>query len=442
MVKLLKVQRCLEEFEVEIFGSTARKDLKCGEQDSAILRSNCSTHGVQSSENAQNRNADSYCGADSDIYCPNFRHALTTSDEQELFDDSPARDSQYRPDGWCWPANDRGYQPTPPPPAYLCEGVGRDIELVHFDAKSVSQGGISWKAFYCQVEHTAQTYGWNEWTKLGRLRGALRGPALEFLARLPTEVQSDYQSLVHRLQLRYGRKELPLVQQFELHEVRQDDDEDLDDFADRVMDLAEGAYSEYQMDRTAIEVIAVGALLTGCSDHEAAATVLNQAPNSMQEALRLLRTAITTKKLVSLKWERSKAVHDQSPRALVRCVCEADSDARTLEMQALRKQMADQRRSDEAQLAEIRAQLAEVRAIREEMLALQTSLLSLQMALEGSKQEFDAKKDMRVCSERGERLTIWSPSPNMRIDLHLLNHACRALTSLKVRCPLEVNALL
>jgi hypothetical protein len=67
---------------------------------------------------------------------------------------------------------------------------------------------------------------------------------------------------------------------------------------------------------------------------------------------------------------------------------------------ALKKQMADQRQSDEAQLAEIRAQMAKIRAIREEMLALQTSLLSLQM--------------VRECSERGERLTVRSPSPNMR----------------------------
>jgi hypothetical protein len=242
----------------------------------------------------------------------------------------------------------------------------------------------------------------------------LHGPALEFQARLPSEVRSNYASVVQRFQSRYGREELPLTKQFELHEVRQGADESLDAFAERVMCLVDDAYGEHRMDRTALEVIAVGALLTGCADHEAAATVFNLAPRTMQEALRLLQRTVVTNQLVVRKWGKGRrdmrVRFDQSPEGRVR------------------------RTSDSEDSPETRT-LAEIKAIRQQVLALQSSLSGLQLAVDRVNQRQSDRESRRAspsptpvgcyecgsenhfardCPRRRARMTARSPSPRGR----------------------------
>ena len=133
---------------------------------------------------------------------------------------------------------------------------------------------------------------------------SLRGAALEFYADLPEEVRSSYTSLTRCLQDRFGREDLPITKRFELQEIHQRAEEDLDTFAERVMRLTYGAYSDLNMNRAAIEAIAIGVMLTGCSDTAAAASVMNRNPASLQDALWLLQTAITTNKVFEKRQSR------------------------------------------------------------------------------------------------------------------------------------------
>ena len=178
----------------------------------------------------------------------------------------------------------------------------------------MSQGGIRWKAFHLQLEGIATRYGWDDATRLEKLLLSLRGAALDFYADLPAEDRATYVALARRLNDRFGREDLPITKRFELQEVQQDPDEDLDAFAERVMRLTYGAYADLGMAKQAMEAVAVGVMLTGCTDTDAAGTVMNQNPVFMKDALWLLQTAMTTNRVLQ---KRQRRRSQREPR--VRC---------------------------------------------------------------------------------------------------------------------------
>jgi len=173
--------------------------------------------------------------------------------------------------------------------------------LSTFDAEPVEKGGISWKAFYEQLEGISALRRWDDATKVEQLLVSLSGKALEFFARLPLEDKCSYRALVRRFEDRFGREELSVVQQFQLHEAHQESGEELEAFAERVMTLAYGAYGATGMAMDAIEAIAVSVMLTGCSGREAAATVMNRSPRTMREALRSLKTALAISSVLDMR---------------------------------------------------------------------------------------------------------------------------------------------
>jgi hypothetical protein len=187
-------------------------------------------------------------------------------------------------------------------------------------------------------------------TRLEMLLLSLRGPALEYYADLPEEDRTNYRSLIRCFHNRFGREDLPITKRFELQEVQQNPDENLDAFAERVMRLTHGAYADLYMAKEAIEAVAVGVMLTGCVDATAAASVMNQNPKTMQQALWMLQTAVTTNRVFEKREERrtpreTRVRFAQSPDAHVRVasVREADDDLRWMkkQLQVMQEEMQE-----------------------------------------------------------------------------------------------------
>lgn len=81
-----------------------------------------------------------------------------------------------------------------------------------------------------------------------------------------------------------------------LQDVRQDPDEQLEDFPERTQGLAVDGYPETP-DRF-VEIIAIDAFLKGCYDKRAALVVMDKNPESLEKALQYVRGAVANQKVI------------------------------------------------------------------------------------------------------------------------------------------------
>ena len=244
-------------------------------------------------------------------------------------------------------------------------------KMASFDARPVSQGGMRWKAFHLQFESIADRCGWSDATMRENLVLSLRGAALDFYADLPEEDQDSYRALVRRLKARFGREEAPLVKRMKLQEVQQTPEEDLDAFAERVLRLAYGAYEGLRMESEAIEAIAVNVMLAGCADRNAAATVMNRDPQSMDRALRLLYTAETTNRVLAQRQGRPRVRFERSPEPRVRRST-VEEDVKLLK----------------EQMSSLRTEVSEMKSLKTEIISEFKSLLQANLpALTGASRQ-------------------------------------------------------
>ncbi|CAC5396879.1 unnamed protein product [Mytilus coruscus] len=141
------------------------------------------------------------------------------------------------------------FGPTPP-------------KLAIFDGKS------EWKPYFMQFNHIARTYEWSNEQKLNRLIECLRDKALKFVSTRQETVQKNYDMLVQKLSQRFGNKDLPHTIRRQLQEVRQFVDESIEEFAERIQELATDGY--LNTPENVVDTIAVDAFLKGCTDKKAA----------------------------------------------------------------------------------------------------------------------------------------------------------------------------
>ncbi|VDI25391.1 Hypothetical predicted protein [Mytilus galloprovincialis] len=120
---------------------------------------------------------------------------------------------------------------------------------------------------------------------------------------------------------RFGWKDLPHILRRQLQEAKQGSDESLEEFADKVQELATDGYPESP--DYFIQIVAVDAFLKGCAEKQAALVAMDKNPSSLDEATQYMKSAITNQRLImgSRKTTDIKRVTFEDPAEL------KDSDA-------------------------------------------------------------------------------------------------------------------
>lgn len=98
------------------------------------------------------------------------------------------------------------------------------------------------------------------------------------------------------MEQRFGRTDLPNILRRQLQDIRQEPEESLQEYAERAQELASdgfpGAPEEF------LQMMGTDAFIKGLLDKRAALTVLDKDSQSLDEALRQVRSAVTNQRLI------------------------------------------------------------------------------------------------------------------------------------------------
>ena len=256
--------------------STTQKETKEGKGTEQLrngIRTNRNEPARMNNRNSPIKVDDQYSeeGSDDDV-------TYSDSEESEYDEHSPQLDSAQngRPFFKDGSNNQEQYyrSPCPSPP---------QMETFHGDRSK-------WRTFIFQSEQLARVYRWSPVDKLQRLIACMRDRALEYLEMLPSFVLGEYRHLVADLNKRYSQKTPASISRHQLEFILQDKDEDLDDYCDRVHQLAVKGYP--RENPQCIQRIAVDAFFRGCNNKLAAMTVMHSKPRNLSKAVHRLKTAI------------------------------------------------------------------------------------------------------------------------------------------------------
>ncbi|CAC5415783.1 unnamed protein product [Mytilus coruscus] len=145
-----------------------------------------------------------------------------------------------------------------------------------------------------QFERTAGRRQWENKKKVCRLLDCLADVALEYARKV--NIDDDYKALRKALKQRFSKKDEPVSARRQLQFVRQQDSETLEEFAERVHFIEMDGYDK--CDNSVIDQIGTEAFLRGCKDKEAARHVIEKNPESINKALKIMKTSIANQKAI------------------------------------------------------------------------------------------------------------------------------------------------
>ncbi|CAC5382540.1 unnamed protein product [Mytilus coruscus] len=149
-------------------------------------------------------------------------------------------------------------------------------------------GKTEWKPYYMQFIHFSNRYRWDSKQRLDRLIECLRDKALKFYSTRPPSVQNDLVQLSEKMNQRFGNKDLPYTIRRQLQEVRQNIDETVEEFAERVQEMATDGYGPNTPENV-VETISVDAFLKGCNDKKATLLAMEKNPITLDTALQCVK---------------------------------------------------------------------------------------------------------------------------------------------------------
>ena len=129
---------------------------------------------------------------------------------------------------------------------------------------------------------------WSEEESKDYLMWSLEGKALDFLTITKIDLEKySFRRIMKKLETRFGVKELTETSKAKFRQAFQKQDESLEDWADRVMTLATPAFVDLPEDHLKKE--AISRFCQGCTDKEAAKHACFEQPETMEEALNLVK---------------------------------------------------------------------------------------------------------------------------------------------------------
>ncbi|XP_061177789.1 trichohyalin-like [Saccostrea echinata] len=163
-------------------------------------------------------------------------------------------------------------------------------KLATYDGKS------EWRPYFTQFNHIAKKYKWNDSDKLDKLIECLRDKALKFYSSRPENVQQDYKLLCQKLKERFDKKDQPHIIRRQLQEIKQNPEETIEEFTERIEELAAEGYPETP--EFFKNTITVDAFLRGCTEKRAALVTLDKGPQTLNQAINYMKSSITNQKLI------------------------------------------------------------------------------------------------------------------------------------------------
>jgi hypothetical protein len=181
--------------------------------------------------------------------------------------------------GHMWSDNVRRARSPPPP------------KMDVFGGKSAK-----WRAFIYCFEETAKIHGWRNKKKLHHLTLCLREKAMEFFHTRPLSTRESYRKLVKALHKRYGQQDPPSAIRRRLAMVKQEETETIEDFADRVLELAMEGFSG--MKDTTVQSLALDYFFRGCRERGAAVVALEKECKTVYEAAQAVRRTVHNQRML------------------------------------------------------------------------------------------------------------------------------------------------
>lgn len=169
---------------------------------------------------------------------------------------------------------------SPPPPR---------LQLFSGDPTS-----LSWTSFIMKFDRIAQRRGWSDEKKLDRLYYCLTDKALEYASK--SENKDNFNSLKQELALRFDLKDEPIAARHRLHLAKQDDDESLEAYLQKILTITMDGYKNASAGL--IQQMATESFLRGCKHKDAATIVMNESPSTIHEACKRVKTIIANKKAI------------------------------------------------------------------------------------------------------------------------------------------------
>ena len=149
-------------------------------------------------------------------------------------------------------------------------------------------GKTNWLSFKKKFDSYRKVMRWSEEESKDYLMWSLEGKALDFLTITKIDLEKySFRKIMKKLETRFGVKELTETSKAKFRQAFQKQDESLEDWADRVMTLATPAFVDLPEDHLKKEAIA--RFCQGCTDKEAAKHACFEQPETMEEALNLVK---------------------------------------------------------------------------------------------------------------------------------------------------------
>ena len=176
-------------------------------------------------------------------------------------------------------------------------GRGRFPKISSYD------GSSDFNAFAVKFELLVSSYCWTHQTKLMKLVESLTGKALDCYAIQKAEIRDSYDLTKQQLSRMFGRVIEPMVERAEMHTITQRVGELVEQFGQRVREVATKAYADVPPD--IFEMLAREAFFVGCTDKEAVKLAMSKDPSTLNDAIQFTRTAIFQDNLL----RRSRPAH-------------------------------------------------------------------------------------------------------------------------------------
>ena len=167
-------------------------------------------------------------------------------------------------------------------------------------------GKVNWKAWFMQFDDIADRRRWNYTIKLGKLKELLKDDALAYFSRLPLNVRESYRLLCAKMNLRFGQKDTPRTAQTQLFVIKQKDEEELEEWAERCLAVSMDGWQD-QSEAVAQEQ-AVHAFLRGAREKDSALAVMDKEPASIDDAVKQMRQATTNRQTFSRSGRSSGSI--------------------------------------------------------------------------------------------------------------------------------------
>ena len=162
------------------------------------------------------------------------------------------------------------------------ENPRKHPKALRFDGKT------NWLSFKRKFDSYRKVMRWSEEESKDYLMWSLEGKALDFLTITKIDLEKySFRRIMKKLETRFGVKELTETSKAKFRQAFQKQDESLEDWADRVMTLATPAFVDLPEDHLKKEAIA--RFCQRCTDKEAAKHACFEHPETMEEALNLVK---------------------------------------------------------------------------------------------------------------------------------------------------------